>query len=85
MSDSETSSTVPGADTLVSYRDWLGSLTRASRGIMFVAVFVLFLVSGFSVDILQSVLGTRPAQILLWVIVIFMVYTLYGLVRPLVK
>lgn len=84
MSESENASTIPGADKLVSYRDWLGALSRAGRGIVFVALFVLFLLVGWSVDPLQATIGTRPAQLLLWIIVIFMVYTLYGIVRPLV-
>lgn len=82
MTESENSSTVPGTEEVIAYRTWLEGQPRAGRGILFVGWFAAFVITGHSVDILQSVLGDLPTQFVVWGIVIFLLYSLYGLLRP---
>lgn len=82
MSKSERSSTIPGAETVVAYRDWVSGQPRAGRGMLFVGLFALILITGFSVEILQSTLGKRPAQVVLWIVALFLLYTWYAILRP---
>lgn len=85
MSDEATSSTIPGIAPLTNYRDWVGNQSRGARVGILLGVFVVFVVFGNAIDALNGAIGSLPTQVLTWIVFLAMLYTVYALVRSLVK
>lgn len=81
MSESENASTIPGADKLVSYRDWVGDQSRGGRIMLIIGVFVGLVGWGW-VLILMPFQRTLVTQALTWIVFLAALYTLYGVFRP---
>lgn len=85
MSDTANDSQTPVLGQLQSYRDWIGSQSFGMGLLIVVASFVVMGAVGLAVDTLQSTIGALLTQLITWIVLLGVLYTIYAFVRSLLS
>ena len=80
----ETTSGLRMPRTITNYRDWIMAGSRGARVGLLIVALSLILFTGLAINVLRPVVGRGITFVVAWTVLLFVLYTLYAVVRSVV-